>query len=73
VLVSSIRPIALGSWLVYVYNPAGKAQKFSLHWDGGARGTIYASDASGRRGSVAQELALDAFDSAYLRVERNAP
>jgi hypothetical protein len=68
----SLKPIAAGeAWLVCLYNPTGAAQKTLLAWSKAAGITMHRSDSSGRRGATINgELAIAAWGSAYLRVDK---
>ena len=68
-LVSSIRPTADGhGWLVYLYNPTDKIQRFVAFWNNDARVSIHPSDAAGRLVDRGQDIEIAAFGSAYVRV-----
>jgi alpha-mannosidase len=70
VLVSSLKPTAGGrSWLVYLYNPTGKAQKVSLQGNNGVPVASRSSDAGGGAGDEAVDFEVPAFGSAYRRVD----
>ncbi|MGA8865820.1 MAG: glycoside hydrolase family 38 C-terminal domain-containing protein [Candidatus Sulfotelmatobacter sp.] len=69
VVVSSVKPIAGGhSWLVYLYNPSGKAQQIRLHWNGGVPVSIRSSSAAGEAGDPIHDIEVAAFGSVYLSI-----
>jgi hypothetical protein len=73
VLISSIKPIADGqSWLVYLYNPTEKIQRFDFLWNGSSPVSIRSSDAAGQIINRAHDFEIAAFGSAYLRVDQAA-
>ena len=71
VLVASLKPIAAGhSWLVYILNPTGRAQKVNFLWNDGVPVSIRNSDADGKAGDETDDFEVAAFGSAYLRVDQ---
>jgi alpha-mannosidase len=74
VLVSSLKPMAGGrSWMVYLYNPTGKAQKVSLQGNDGVAVASRSSDADGGAADEAVEFEVAAFGSTYRRVDEPVP
>jgi len=74
VLVSSLKPMAAGhSWLVYLYNPTGKAQKVSFQGNSGVPLLSRLSDVDGGAGDDAVDFEVAAFGSAYRRVDEPVP
>jgi hypothetical protein len=74
VLVSSIKPIANGqSWLVYLYNPTEKIQRFGFLGNNGSPVSVRSSDAAGQITNPAQDFEIAAFGSAYVRIDPAAP
>ncbi|MGO9086629.1 MAG: glycoside hydrolase family 38 C-terminal domain-containing protein [Candidatus Sulfotelmatobacter sp.] len=73
VIVSSLKPMASGSWLIYLYNPTGKTQRISFHWADGDPVPSRPSDAGGQAGDQTRDFEVAAFDSAYRRIDQAAP
>ncbi len=70
VLVSSLKPIANGqSWLVYLYNPTEKIQRFDFLGNNGSPVSVRSSDAAGQITNPAQDFEIAAFGSAYVRID----
>jgi hypothetical protein len=73
VVVSSLKPMASGSWLIYLYNPTGKTQRISFHSADGTLVSSRPSDADGQAGNQTRDFELEAFGSSYRRIDQAAP
>ena len=72
VMVSSLKPLAGGSWLIYLYNPTGETQTVSLLSASGAPLLSRASNPDGQAGDASREFQVPAFGSTYRRVDRQS-
>jgi alpha-mannosidase len=73
VIVSSLKPMASGSWLIYLYNPTGKTQRISFRSADGTPVSSRPSDADGQAGDRTRDFEVAAFGSSYRRIDQGLP
>ena len=73
VIASSLKPMASGSWLIYLYNPTSKTERISFHSADGTPVSSRSIDAGGQAGDQAPDFDVAAFGSTYRRIDQAAP
>jgi alpha-mannosidase len=71
VMVSSVKPINGGSWLIYLYNPTAADQRVSFQFDPALKVAARKCDAVGKLlDSSSGQITIAANGSLYVRVDR---